>query len=61
MPDRKKETIEEIWIKGNKNRKIIKPEIMLVEINIIQPYIIVIGGSKFFSNLSSGQRNREKQ
>lgn len=61
MPDRKKETIEEIWIKGSKNRKIIKPEIMLVEINIIQSYIIVIGGSKFSSNLSSGQRNREKQ
>lgn len=61
MPDRKKETIEEIWIKGNKNRKIIKPEIMLAEINIIQSYIIVIDGCKFFSNLSSGQRNREKQ
>lgn len=61
MPDRKKETIEKIWIKGNKNRKIIKPEIMLVEINIIQSYIIVIDGNTFSSNLSSRQRNKEKQ
>lgn len=59
MFDRRKETIEEIWIKGNKNRKI-KP-VMLVEINIIQSYIIVIGRSKFGSNLPSSQRNREKQ
>lgn len=61
MSDRKKEKIEEIWIKGNKNRKIIKPEIMLVEINMIQSYTIVIVGSQFSSNLPSGQQNRVKK
>lgn len=47
MHQRRKETIEEIWIKVNKNRKLTKPEIMVIEINIIQSYIIVTGGSTF--------------
>lgn len=40
MSERRKETIEEIWIQGNKNRKIIKPAIMLVEINIISHILL---------------------
>lgn len=39
----------------SKNRKIIKPAIKLVEINIIQSYIIFTGGSKFGSNLSAAK------
>lgn len=55
MPDSGKEAIEEIQIQESKNRKIIKPAIKLVEINIIQSYIIVTGGSKFASNLSAAK------
>ena len=47
MPDSGKEAIEEIQIQESKNRKIIKPAIKSVGINIIQSYIIVTGGSKF--------------
>lgn len=56
MPYKRKETVEEIQIKGNKNRKIIKPAIKLVEINNIKSYIIVTGRNKFGSYLSSSQR-----
>ena len=55
MPDSGKEAIEEIQIQESKNRKTIKPTIKLVEINIIQSYIIVTGGSKFGSNLSAAK------
>lgn len=55
MLDSGKEAIEEIQIQESKNRKIIKPTIKLVEINIIQSYIIVTGGRKFGSNLSAAK------
>lgn len=42
---------------ANKNRKI-KPAIKLIEINIIQSYVIATGRNKFGSNLSSSQRHR---
>lgn len=49
MPYRRKERVEGIQKKGSKTRRIIKPAIKVVEINIIKSYIIVTGRNKFGS------------